>query len=745
MTATFPAITVLSGTIADASGQPASGTITAVPVALYGTQAKPVTVTDASGLVVVAPSGVRRRFDASSGGTFSMPLAATDTAGLAPANWAYQFTLDAGSQGTAETFTALLPGSPATADFSNLIPTTPGSPSTTYLPQTGGTLSGTLTLGGSPPLRVTTGAVAGDILTSDSSGNATWKQPPAFSPMAYGAAGNGTTDDTTAVLAAFTAASAVAGVVDLGHYRFLTSSPVPVYSGLHVKGNAWAGGQAGIGGGALINNSSDLFLWTANSTNHASFTDITFEDCWLYSGTGGGHIWNAGGKLHTGCTYSSGSHTVTDPGASTADIGSYVQGNGNWTNGLITAAVNGVSYTVSGTATNNGSGVAVTIGACNMSNVKILDVQATQTNNSKGIFYQVGGTYIGCIADRRCVFTGPSGATISPWYQYGVDIATISFGKMNANGSGATAVPFFTIDFGVFNGTMDTIVFGDIVFEVCNGGCIYVGAATNITLDDCADWDVVTYTNHAYQFRASANGYNCSLITVRHSWAPVSGGYYSVYADSGTGEITLDSCGQFGTAITYSTPAAQTRIINCFGLTDTFPALSVAGAPVASANDPLSLGFCSTIERFPGGGAALAPSSGFVYWMRLISGGYAMSNINLFVTTSSGNLRVGYYPKSGSGNTAKPGTLGVSSVLTAMTSLQMAIPLSGSVTPSIGDYFAIYIDNTTARIYGSTNGGFSQTLAVPFEFRQGSLSDLPANGSGAGYCSAAFPFYAYGT
>lgn len=73
--------------------------------------------------------------------------------------------------------------------------------------------------------------------------------------------------------------------------------------------------------------------------------------------------------------------------------------------------------------------------------------------------------------------------------------------------------------------------------------------------------------------------------------------------------------------------------------------------------------------------------SGFVYWVRLISGGYLMSNINLFAATASGNLRVGYYPKSGSGTTAHPGTLGASSVLTAMTGNLMTIPLSGSVTP----------------------------------------------------------------
>ena len=45
------------------------------------------------------------------------------------------------------------------------------------LPLTGGTMTGTLTLDGSPPLRIPAGAEAGYSAVSDASGNVTWSLP----------------------------------------------------------------------------------------------------------------------------------------------------------------------------------------------------------------------------------------------------------------------------------------------------------------------------------------------------------------------------------------------------------------------------------------------------------------------------------------------------------------------------------------------------------------------------------------
>src|SRR5437868_258765 len=92
-----------------------------------------------------------------------------------------------------------------------------------------------------------------------------------FSPISYGAAGNGTTDDTVALQACVTAAVAAKGIVDLGAYTFKTSSPINVVSNLHMKGSGF--NSLSSGGGAIINCTGDLFTVAIAAHN------VTFENC----------------------------------------------------------------------------------------------------------------------------------------------------------------------------------------------------------------------------------------------------------------------------------------------------------------------------------------------------------------------------------------------------------------------------------------------------------------------------------
>ena len=55
--------------------------------------------------------------------------------------------------------------------------TGPVPPVFPYLPLAGGTASGTVAFTGNPPLSIPASAAAGDVLTSDSSGNASWGPP----------------------------------------------------------------------------------------------------------------------------------------------------------------------------------------------------------------------------------------------------------------------------------------------------------------------------------------------------------------------------------------------------------------------------------------------------------------------------------------------------------------------------------------------------------------------------------------
>lgn len=100
-----------------------------------------------------------------------------------------------------------------------------------------------------------------------------------FSPMNYGAAGNGTADDTLPVKAAFSAAAAVGGVVDLGHYSFKTTSPIVMPTGITIRGAQAQNSGANLGG-YLHNTVTDLFSITG------SIGQVHIENCALLAYAG---------------------------------------------------------------------------------------------------------------------------------------------------------------------------------------------------------------------------------------------------------------------------------------------------------------------------------------------------------------------------------------------------------------------------------------------------------------------------
>lgn len=108
-------------------------------------------------------------------------LVATDNAGLNPAGWGWLIQ-------------PLFPGAPpgqlylipyaggASQSLADLIPAMSVPAMATYLPTTGGTMTGTATLSGSPPLKIPASTTSGYVLTSDGSGNITAQAPSTGAP-----------------------------------------------------------------------------------------------------------------------------------------------------------------------------------------------------------------------------------------------------------------------------------------------------------------------------------------------------------------------------------------------------------------------------------------------------------------------------------------------------------------------------------------------------------------------------------
>lgn len=142
-------LVTVTGTLLDASGQPLNGEVTFTPsTGAVDALGNPVitSVTDAAGSLIVAMTGVGERLNR---GAFSVQLVPTDTAGLLPAGWMYQVTIqipgipDYG-------FTCFLPSSPNPVDLSALTPTASVAQFASFLPLSGGTMTGPLTLAADP-------------------------------------------------------------------------------------------------------------------------------------------------------------------------------------------------------------------------------------------------------------------------------------------------------------------------------------------------------------------------------------------------------------------------------------------------------------------------------------------------------------------------------------------------------------------------------------------------------------------
>ena len=143
-------------------------------------------------------------------------------------------------------------------------------------------MTGTLTLQGTPPLVIPSGAALGNVWTSDGSGNGSWQTPAGYTGVP-GADYTGATDSTTAIAAAISSLPANGGTVYLAPGTLKTSSPLAISTGVRIMG---AGKHA-----TKITSTaaSSIFSFTGNA--------FWWEVSNLTAVNSGGHIFAGSGNL----------------------------------------------------------------------------------------------------------------------------------------------------------------------------------------------------------------------------------------------------------------------------------------------------------------------------------------------------------------------------------------------------------------------------------------------------------------
>ena len=394
-----------------------------------------------------------------------------------------------------------------------------------------------------------------------------------FSPMAYGAKGDGTTNDTTAVQAAFTAAAVSRGVVDLGHFQFLTTSPISMPSGIALRGSSgWVGG--GVLQGALANNTTDLFAIPAARTD-------------------------------TSCATTSGSAVVQDTSAGTGDVGQQVSGTGVPARTVIIAVSAGVSFTMSANATATSTPtVSLTIGSA-ISSVLIENCSLRTTAghvfncaanssvsgwvfrnsvlnvavNNYAIWYMpTNGTYIAMTVTDNCVLAcNGSGATVNPWYINSLSAANCNWwDKITVDGNGIT-IPFFYLASSSASSYLSSNTFRNICVEQTPGGVITALTCDKVLIEGVCVYDTTTFTGSLFVTGAGSGGLRSQNITIRES-GRVGGALsscYDVQCGATDTSIVLQNVGPESGSASYSVPAAQTTILGG-GITKS-PVFTAAG------------------------------------------------------------------------------------------------------------------------------------------------------------------------
>lgn len=403
-----------------------------------------------------------------------------------------------------------------------------------------------------------------------------------FSPISYGAVGDGKTDDTAAVQACVAAAVAVKGIVDLGTYVFKTSQPIVISSYLHMRSSRYGFAGADPGGG-IINTASDIF------TINATAVSVFFENCYFIASAG--HIWNASNGPSMAFWKMLGV-TAIQNGASYAI---WYQVGGGWIDCLVD---DNCFFQCSGSATVSPWSVLRAPGTFN--SVKFSRMRCL-ANNATVPFFNIDPGFqahtdsnVGMSSGSKTVTDSSAVATDLNFYVYNSNfpggsskITAVNPGVGYTVETAATATVSGQTCLIGSRGWDEEIIFDHITWELCKGGAIWATGVVSLLINMCAHWDTAA-TSDIYHFETSKTGYPCRSIIVRGGrGGAVTGGANNFYADAACTNILLDSFGQgWATPAVVNSPASQTTIVNpnvTSSLTAIAPGFSIQGINSAVA------------------------------------------------------------------------------------------------------------------------------------------------------------------
>jgi len=197
-----------------------------------------------------------------------------------------------------------------------------------------------------------TAPTANQVLTASSGIAASWQSPQAGAPgvfnvKSYGAVGNGSADDTSAIQAAVNAMEANGGGCvyipgSTGSYKTTSTITISSYGdGVHIHGDGYA---------SRVKATGNYDTFHVNAGNGVAFSYLYLDS------TVGRNATDAG------CGTTNGTNQVTDPQAASADAGSSITGPGILGGTTILSVNTGTNtYTISSNATATASGVTMTV------------------------------------------------------------------------------------------------------------------------------------------------------------------------------------------------------------------------------------------------------------------------------------------------------------------------------------------------------------------------------------------------